>query len=70
MMSVVGNDATVYILVKTKDFNKRVLFEYAQIAQRFYEKGYKQNNGTMAMQYILKNASKYGIEYKKGRKRL
>ena len=70
MMSVVGNDATVYILVKTKNFDKKVLFEYAQVAQKFYEKGYKHNNGTMAMKYILKNASKYGIEYKKGRKRL
>ena len=70
VMTVVGNDASVYVLVKTKDFDKSVLFEYARIAQMYYEKGYKQNNGTMAMKYILKKASKYGIEYKKGRNRL
>ena len=70
IMSVVGNDASVYILVKTKDFDSRVLFEYARMAQRFYEKGYKHNNGTMAMKYILKHASEYGIEYKKGRSQL
>lgn len=67
VMTVIGNDASIYILVKTKDFDKNVLFEYARIAQKYYEMGYKQNNGTMAMKYILKNASKYGIEYKKGR---
>ncbi|MBQ8518495.1 MAG: hypothetical protein IJ455_02670 [Agathobacter sp.] len=70
MMTVVGNDASVYILVKMKDFDKKVLAEYAQIAQEYYELGYKKNNGTMAMKHILKNASKYGIEYKKGRNRL
>ena len=70
MMTVVGNDASVYILVKMKDFDKKVLAEYAQIAQEYYELGYKKNNGTMAMKHILKNASKYGMEYKKGRNRL
>ena len=70
IMTVVGNDASVYVLVKTKDFNQNVLVEYAQVAQKYYEMGYKKNNGTMAMKYILKNASKYGIEYKKGRGRL
>lgn len=69
-MTVVGNDASIYVLVKTKDFDENVLFEYAQIAQKYYEKGYKKNNGTMAMKYILRHASKYGIEYKKGRNRL
>lgn len=70
IMTVVGNDASVYVLVKTKDFDKKVLIDYAQIAQKYYEMGYKKNNGTMAMKHILKNASKYGIEYKKGRNRL
>ena len=70
IMTVVGNDASVYVLVKTKDFDKSVLAEYARIAQEYYEMGYKKNNGTMAMKHILKNASKYGIEYKKGRNRL
>ena len=70
IMTVVGNDASVYVLVKSKDFNQNVLVEYAQVAQKYYEMGYKKNNGTMAMKYILKNASKYGIEYKKGRGRL
>lgn len=70
IMTVIGNDASVYVLVKTKDFDKRVLVEYAKLAQKYYEMGYKNNNGTIAMKKILKNASKYGIEYKKGRKRL
>lgn len=70
IMTVVGNDASVYVLVKTKDFDKNVLVEYAQIAQEYYEMGYKKNNGTMAIKHILKNASQYGIEYKKGRNRL
>lgn len=70
IMTVVGNDASVYVLVKTKDFDKNVLYEYAKLAKEFYEKGYTKNNGTLAMKQILKNATKYGIEYKKGRNRL
>ena len=70
IMTVVGNDSTVYLLKKTKDFNKRVLVEYAKLAKKYYDIGYKNNNGTMAIKKILKNASKYGIEYKKGRNRL
>lgn len=70
IMTVVGNDGSVYVLVKTKTFKKDVIVEYTKIAQKYYEMGYKRNNGTMAMREILKNASKYGIEYKKGRARL
>lgn len=70
IMTVIGNDASIYVLVKTKNFDKNVLFEYAQLAKAYYEKGYIKNNGTLAMKEILKNATKYGIEYKKGRNRL
>ena len=70
IMTVVGNDASVYILIKTKEFDKSVLMEYAKLARKYYEMGYKNSNGTLAMKEILKNASGYGLEYKKGRKRL
>lgn len=35
---------------------------------KYYNDGYENNNGTLAIKYILKNATKYGLSYKKGRK--
>lgn len=71
IMSVVGNDGSVYLLIKNYDFDaERALLEYVRFAKEYYDKGYIRNNGTLAIKDILKHASNYGIIYKKGRKGL
>ena len=71
IMSVVGNDGSVYLLIKNYDFDaERALLEYVRFAKEYYNKGYIRNNGTLAIKDILKHASNYGIIYKKGRKGL
>lgn len=69
ILSVVGNDSTVYLLIKTPEFNaEKVLSDYMRLSMKYYSEGYRNNNGTLAMKYILKNVDKYGLLYKKGRK--
>ena len=69
MMSVVGNDSTVYLLIKTFEFNvEKAMTDYFQLAMKYYDEGYKRNNGTLAIKEILRNARKYGLIYEKGRK--
>lgn len=69
VMSVVGNDSSIYLLIKTPEFDaERALSDYFQLATRYYNDGHIKNNGTLAMKEILKNAKKYGLIYKKGRK--
>lgn len=71
IMSVIGNDASVYLLIKKNDFNaEKALLSCGRLAKNYYEKGYINNNGTLAIQDILKDASNYGLIYKKGRKGL
>ena len=66
IITVVGNDGTVYVLAKTADFDIRVLADYTMLAANYYKAGYIRNNGTLAIRDILKRANEYGLEYKKG----
>lgn len=66
IMTVVGNNGDIYVLRKKEEFDISVLAEYTKLANSYYEKGYTKNNGTLALRDILRNASKYGLEYKKG----
>lgn len=69
MMSVVGNDSNIYMLIKTFEFNvEKAMTDYIQLAMKYYNEGHRNNNGTLAIKEILKNANKYGLLYKKGRK--
>lgn len=68
IMTVVGNDSSIYMLIKTAEFNvERALADYMKLAMKYYDEGYKNNNGTLAIREILKNAKKYGLLYRKGR---
>lgn len=68
MMTVIGNDASVYILIKDINFDSElVLKDYMKFAIKYLEKGYTKNNGTLAIRDVLNNASKYELIYKKGR---
>lgn len=69
VMSVVGNDSSTYILIKTPEFDaENALADYFRLARKYHNDGYIKNNGTLAIREILKNAKKYGLIYKKGRK--
>ena len=71
MMTVIGNDSSVYILTKTFEFNAdKAIADYIHLSMQYYNKGYKNNNGTLAIKSILKNAKQYGLIYKKGRKKI
>lgn len=68
MMTVIGNDASVYILIKDVNFDAELIMtDYMKFAMEYLQKGYINNNGTLAMRDVLKNASRYGLIYKKGR---
>ncbi|WP_035796656.1 hypothetical protein [Butyrivibrio sp. MB2005] len=70
IMTVVGNDGSVYVLVKDVGFDPSgVLIEYGKLAEQYKAQG-KKYNATMAVKYILKNAEKYNMKYKKGRKKI
>ena len=67
-ITVIGNDGTVYILMKEHDFNASfALAEYNRLANYYLKQGHILNNGTLAMKYILKNAQRYHLIYKKGK---
>lgn len=69
MMTVIGNDSSIYILLKTFEFcAEKALTDYMHLSMKYYNNGYKNNNGTLTIKEILKNAHKYGLIYKKGRK--
>ena len=68
-MTVIGNDSSVYIMMKAPNFNEDLKSIYLVIARRYHENGIK-NSGTQAVHYILKNADRYGIIYKKGRHKI
>lgn len=69
MMTVIGNDSSVYILTKTFEFNaEKAIADYIHLSMKYYNEGHKYNNGTLAIKEILKNAKQYGLIYKKGRK--
>lgn len=65
IITAIGNDGCVYSLTKKNTFEKdRVTSEYTRLIKLYIN---YPNNGTMAMREILNNASKLGLEYKKGR---
>ena len=65
---MVGNDGSIYVVCKEPDFDaEKFLVEYGNLAEQY--KRYH-NNATRAVAKILKEPSKYGLLYKKGRKKL
>ncbi|MCM1087595.1 MAG: hypothetical protein NC419_05520 [Muribaculaceae bacterium] len=65
IMTVVGNDGNVRTLTKLNGFDSGMaLVYYSNLATQKY-KDYK-NNGTMAMQELLKNGDKIKIKYEIG----
>ncbi len=66
MVTVVGNNGSIYALTKTPYFDIRILADYGLLADSYYKQGHINNNGTLAIHDILKIADKYGLEYKKG----
>ena len=71
MMSVIGNDASVYILIKDEKFSAELaLKEYMNLSSIYFKNGYTNNNGTLAIKQIINNAEKYGLIYKKGRHKI
>lgn len=68
MMTVVGNDSAVYILMKTPTFHAdKAIADYMHLSMKYLKEGYINNNGTLAIKELLKNAAEYGLVYKKGR---
>ena len=67
-MSIVGNDGSVYLLIKDTNFDgNKALLEYAKLVAQNAD---KTDRSRLAMRAILKNPSDYGLIYKKGRKKL
>lgn len=68
LITVVGNDGSIYVLMKNYDFDKTVaLSAYGELTKKYSK---YRNNATRAMKDILSNAQAYGLTYKKGRKKL
>ncbi len=68
MMTIVGNDGTVYVLVKNAEFDSG--FAIAEYFKLVRENADKKDRVQLAMKTILKNSGNYGLIYKKGRKKL
>ncbi len=67
-ITVVGNDGSIYVLMKNYNFNSEyALKKYGEFAEKYKNRA---NNGTLAIREILKNARLYGLSYKFGRKKL
>lgn len=67
-MTVVGNDGSVYILIKGAYFDRNsVEVAYYNLINNKYVN--RKNNATLAMREILSNAEKYNLIYIKGRKK-
>lgn len=65
MIIVVGNDGTVHVLYKTKNFDKEnALLLYYKLAMGKYAN--KRNNGMLAMKELLKRCNEIGLVYKRG----
>lgn len=68
LISVVGNDGTVYVLIKDTGFDSgSAMAEYFKLVR---ENADKKDRVQLAMKTILKNSGDYGLIYKKGRKKL
>lgn len=71
MMTVIGNDASVYILIKNSNFNMEyALLSYGELSIKYMKQGHIKDNGTLAIKHILENANNYGLTYKKGRSKI
>jgi hypothetical protein len=68
LMTVVGNDGTVYVLIKNTDFDSgHAMADYFKLVR---ENADKKDRAQLAMKAILNNSGDYGLIYKKGRKKL
>ena len=68
MMTIVGNDGTVYVLIKDTGFDSGyAMAEYFKLMRENVD---KKDRVQLAMKTILKNTGDYGLIYKKGRKKL
>ncbi len=68
IMTVVGNDGCVYVLTKDTNFDSDYAMRaYGKLTQKYQKYS---NNATRAMKELLKDASKYNLTYKYGRKKL
>lgn len=64
IMAVVGNDGSIYVLIKDVGFDAaEAMRAYGYFAEKY--KKYK-NNGTRAVRALLKDAKLFGLYYKKG----
>lgn len=67
IITAVGNDGSIYTLTKQPGFRSDIIMsEYTNLIRHYYN---YYNNATKAMQDILKNADKFKLEYKKGRRK-
>ena len=67
IMTAVGHDGSVYVLQKTPKLNtERFLEDYGSLAKDYKQKGNVANNGTLAINDMLKKAHEYGLIYEKG----
>lgn len=67
IITVVGNDGSIQMLVKTELFDKdAALLFYQRLAMEKYAD--KVNNGTLAMKELLKDSSDIGLVYRRGTK--
>lgn len=65
-MTAVGHDGFVYVIERTyKSECEQFIGDYARLANEYMEKGII-NNGTRAINDMLKRADEYHIIYKKG----
>lgn len=67
LMSVVGNDGSVYIMKKEADFKPDDALEYYYRRARYYKRQGECYTATCAMQDLLRNAADFGIYYRKER---
>ncbi len=68
LMTIVGNDGTVYVLIKDSNFDAGIaMAEYFKLVK---ENADKKDRVQLAMKAILNNSGDYGLVYKKGRKKL
>ena len=68
MMTIVGNDGTVYVLIKDTDFDSG--FAMAEYFKLVRENVDKKDRVQLAMKSMLKKSSNYGLIYKKGTKNI
>lgn len=69
VITIVGNDGTLQLMEKNSMFHgQETKVKYGMLAKKYMDAGYV-NNGTMAMQYIIKHPEQFHIIYKHGDKK-